>query len=140
MMAMGATRLGGKTHDDHVRTELADDTHDIGQHLLFVPDAQRFAIILGITEVNRPGEKLAAAIETAGGKQFLGAGHAQFLAEFRTQHVLTAVTARQREIGGAIIPSPGQIGYQQGVFVVGMRRKVEHAAHFAEALQLLQNG
>ena len=81
-----------------------------------------------------------AAVEAAGGEQFLGAGHAQFLAEFRPQHVLPAVAARQREVGGAVISPARQIGDQQGVFIVGMGGDVKHAAHFAEALQLLQNG
>jgi len=80
------------------------------------------------------------SVETAGGEQFLGAGHAQFLAEFRTQHVLAAIAARQREVGGPVISTARQIGNQQGVFIVGMGGDVKHAAHFAKGAQLLKNG
>src|ERR1035441_4043406 len=105
MMSVRATRLGGKTHDEHVRPEFANDAHDIGQHLLFVPDVQRFAVILGKSEVNGAGKKLAATVEATGGEQFLSAGHAQFLAELGTEHILTAIAAPHRS-GFSLIAEP----------------------------------
>ena len=139
-MSMRAARHWGEARDDRVRPELADDAHNIRQHLLPVPDSQRLAVILGITEIHRAAEKLPAAVEPAGGEQLLSAGHAQFIAELGAEHVLAAVAAREREIGRAVIPSARQIGDQQRVFVVGMRRDVEHTAHFLKAVKLLQNG
>ena len=51
----------------------------------------------------RAREKLPAAVEPARGEQFLRAGHAELLAEFRAQHILAAVAARHGKISRAII-------------------------------------
>ena len=130
----------GKPRDDHVGPEGADDPHDVRHHLLPVPDLERLAIILRKTEVDGAREKLPAAVEAAGGEQFLGADHAELLAELGTEHVLAAVAAGEREVGGAVIPAARQVGDELGVFIVRMRGDVEHAAHFAKAAQQLQNG
>ena len=63
-----------------------------------------------------------------------------FSSNSRAEHVLAAVAARERKIGRAIISSARQIGDQQRVFIVRMRRDVQHAAHFAETFQFLENG
>src|SRR6516162_1981682 len=136
MVAVRATRNGRKARDEHVWPKLAYDPHHVTQDLLLVPDSQGLPIILGKTEINRPRKELSAAINASGGEQFLCANHSNLVAEFRAEHILTAVAARKRKIGCAVISSPGQIGDQFSIFIVGMRRNVEHAAHFAEAMQL----
>jgi len=138
-MTVRAARLQGKPRDHHIRPERADDPHHVRHHLAAIPDAQRFEIILGKTKINRPREKLAAAIQPPGGEQFLRAGHTQFLAKFRSQHILPAIPPRGREIGRAIIPPARQIGDQQRVFVIRMRRHIQHTAPFIETLELLEN-
>ena len=102
-----------------------------------IPNSQGLAIILGKTEINRSRKELPAAIDAPGGEQFLRANHADLIAEFRAEHILAAIAARKRKVGCAVISPSGEISDQFGIFVVGMRRNVEYAAHFAEAVQLL---
>ena len=128
---------GRKARDEHVWPKLADDPHHVAQDLLLVPDSQGLAIIPGKTEINRPRKELPAAINASGGEQFLCANQANLVAEFRSEHILTAVAARKRKVGCAVISPPGEIGDQFSILIVGMGCNVEHAAHFAEAVQLL---
>ena len=94
MVSMGAARLRRKAIDDHIGPELADDAHNVGQHLLPIPNAERFPVILGKAKIHGAGEELAAAVQPAGRQQFLRARHAQFLVELRAEHILTAIAAR----------------------------------------------
>ena len=71
--------------------------------LSLVPNLERLAIILGVTEINGAGEELLAAINAPGSEQFLRADDAKFLAELRPEHILAAVAASDREIGGAVV-------------------------------------
>src|ERR1035437_144744 len=139
-VSVRAARLGGKAIDDHVGMKFADDANDVGQYLLPVPNVERLAIVFGKSKINRAGEKLAATVEAAGGEQFLGARHAKLVPQFRAENILTTVPARHGKISRAIIPTTRKIGDELCVFVVGMRREVEHAAHFAKAAQVLQDG
>ena len=139
-MPVRVARQGRKARDDHVRPELADEAHDVGHHLLPVPNSQRLEVILGKTEIHRARKILPPAVHAPRREQFLGADDAQFIAELRAEHVLAAVAARERKIGHAIIAAAREIGEHLVVFIVGMRGDVEHAAHFAKTAQLLQNG
>src|SRR5580692_1055787 len=136
MVSVRAARNGRKTRDEHVWPKLPDDPHHVAQYLLPIPNSQSFAIILGKTEINCPRKELSAAINATSGEQFLGANHADLIAEFRAEHILTTIAARKRKVARAVISPPGEIGDQFSIFIVGMRRNVEHAAHFAEAVQL----
>ena len=91
VVTVGAARLRREAGDEHVRPKLADDTHDVSQHLLVVPLGERLAVVLRVAEVTGPGEKLSAAVDAPGGEQFLGADHPQFVAKFGTEQVLAAV-------------------------------------------------
>ena len=105
-----------------------------------VPDPEGFAVVLGVPEIDRAGEELPAAIDAAGGEQLLGADDPQLFAEFGAEHVLSAVAARQRQIGGAVVAAAREVGDQLRVLIVGMRRDVEDAAQFAKTAQVLQDG
>jgi hypothetical protein len=98
---------------------------------------QRFLGGLRVAEVDRAREELAAAVEAAGGEQFLGAQDAEFFVEVLAELVLAAVAAREREVGDAIAAAERQVGDQLGVLVVGMRGHVQDGARGAEAAQLL---
>src|SRR5271167_4827568 len=136
MVSVRATGNGRKTRDEHVWPKLPDDPHHVAQYLLPVPNSQGLAIILGKTEINCPRKELPAAINASSGEQFLRANHSNLVANFRAEHILTTIAARKRKVGCAVISAPGEIGDQFGIFIVGMRRDIEHAAHFAEAVQL----
>ena len=136
MVSMRAARNGRKAGDEHVWPKLTDDPNHVAQNLVPTPNPQGLPVILGKAEINGPRKELSAAINASGGEQFLRANHSDLMAEFRAEHILTAITARQRKVGGAVVSPPGEIGDQFSIFIVGMRRNVEHATHFAEAVQL----
>src|ERR1700758_1748261 len=109
MVSVRGARNGRKTRDEHVWPKLPDDPHYVAQHLLPVPNSQGLAIILGKTEINRPRKELPAAINASSGEQFLRANHSDLIAEFRAEHILTTIAARQRKVGGSVISPPGEI-------------------------------
>ena len=79
-------------------------------------------------------------VHAPGRQEFLRADDAQRIADLRADEVLPALTARQRKVRRAHAASLGEIGDELGVFVVGMRRDVEHAAALAEGAHFLQDG
>ena len=46
MVTVSIAGFGGETRDEHIGLEFTDDPHDIGEHLLAVPDAEGLAVIL----------------------------------------------------------------------------------------------
>src|SRR5581483_5470046 len=106
MTMAAAAGWNGEARDDDVGTEFTDDTHDITEHFIVAPDAQRFLRRLGIAKINGAGEELAAAVELAGGEQFVGADEAELFIELRPQLVLPAVAAIDRKVSRAIAACP----------------------------------
>ena len=133
-MSVRVCRIGRKTRDDDVRPKGADDTHDIRQDLLAVPDSQCLLWRFGEAKVERAGEELPAAIYVSGGEEFLGSDDAELFPKLPPEDVLSAIAARQREIRRAIVPSARKIGDELRVLVVRMGCDVEHAAHLTEIL------
>src|SRR5258708_23546780 len=138
-MPMRAARFGGKTCDEYVRTKRADNSHHVAENLLAVPDAKRFFVVLGKTKIICSREKLTSTIDAARAQQFLRANHSELFAQFRSAQILSAITACQREISGAITTTARQVGDQARVFVVRMSCDVKHRAHLAKAPKLLEN-
>ena len=95
--------------------------------------------VLGKAEVNRAGEELPAAVQPPRREQFLRARHAQLFAKLGAEHVLSAIAAREREVGRAVVPAAREVGDELRVFIVRMRGDVEHAAHLIEGAQFLEN-
>src|SRR5579872_384218 len=135
-MSVRTAGRGGKSVEDHIGPESADDAHYIGKNLLAVPDIERLAIIFGETEVDGAREKLFRAIHAPRLQQFVRPNHAQFRALFRTDQILAAIAARDREVSGAQRPSAGQESQQPVIFVIGMSADVKDAARFAKIAQL----
>src|SRR5438067_320130 len=100
MVSMAAA-LGRKARDDHIGPEGTDDPHDVAQDSLAVPNPQGFLRRFRKSKINRSREKLPSAIQPPRGQHFLSADHTQLIAEFRPEHVLSAITAREREISRA---------------------------------------
>ena len=103
---MGAAGGGRKSGDDDVGPKLADNAHDIRQHLLAVPDAQGFVDVFGVAEIEGPRKKLVAAVKLPGGEEFPRTREAEFLAELGAALVLTAVAPRQGEVARAVAATP----------------------------------
>lgn len=140
VMSVGRSGLWREPGREDVGPKCADHAHDVRQDGLPVPDPQRFVIVLGIAEVFRAREVLPPPIQPPRREQFLRASHAQLLAEVRAEEVLTPVPAGEREIGGPVSTTPGQIGDDLRVLIVGMRGDVEHASHGVEVAQFFQDG
>ena len=68
MVTVSSAGHGGKARNKHIRSKLTDDTHNIGQHLIAIPDAECFTVIFGKSEVDGPREKLLAAVNAPGGQ------------------------------------------------------------------------
>ena len=126
-MPVRAAGLRGKTVDHHVRLKFADHAHDVGQHCLLDPRCSAFR---GSPWKNRNpsrAKKTAGPVEPAGGEQFLRASDAELFAELRAEHVLTAIAARKRKIGGAVVSSAREIGDEQCVFAPARENGVDGA-------------
>jgi len=80
-------------------------------------------------------KELPAAVEPTRRQQLLRADDAELIADLGADQVLAAVAGRHRQVRGVGQPPVGEPGDEPGVFVVGVRRDVEHAA---EHLHLLQ--
>src|SRR5207237_2055593 len=104
-----------------------------------VPDAERLLGILAVAKVLRAREVLPSAVEPARGEQLLSARHPQRLAELGTEQVLSAVTAGERQVRGAVSATAREVGDDLGVLVVGMRGDVQHTRHRREAAELLED-
>ena len=139
VMTVRERGLRGKSRDDNVRAELADQAHDVAKDGLPVPDTQGFLGSLRVPEVLRAGEVLLPAVQPARGEQLLRARHAERLAELGAEQVLAAVAASERKIGRPVSASAGKVSDGLRVLVVRMGGDVEHAAHVGEAAQLLQD-
>ena len=139
VMAVSGARLRREARHDHVRPEGADYADDVSQDFLPIPDPQSLLVILRKPEVFRAREVLSSPIQTPRGKQFLGAGHAQLLAELGPEQVLAAVAARERQIGRPVSTTARQVGDDPRILVIRMRCDVQHAAHRGEAAHLLQD-
>ena len=127
-----APALGREPGDDDIGPEGADHPHDVGHDGLPIPDPERLGGVLREAEVDGAGEELPAAVEAAGGQEFLGADHAQLLEELGADHVLATVAPREREIGRAVGAAAGEVGDELGVLIVGMRGHVQDAPQLAE--------
>ena len=103
---MGAAGGGRKSGDDNVGPKLADNAHDIRQHLLAVPDAQGFVDVFGVAEIEGPRKKLVAAVKLPGGEEFPRTREAEFLAKLGAALVLTAVAPCQGEVARAVAATP----------------------------------
>ena len=67
-------------------------------------------------------------------EQFLCSNNAEPLAQFRADHILAAVPARNRKISGVVKRTVRPERHQICVFVIGMRRDVKNAAKHVELL------
>src|SRR5439155_11578102 len=101
--------------------------------------AQRLGWVLREAEIDRPREELPSAVESPRREQFLRADDAELFAELRPQDILPAVAARDGEIRRSIPVAAREVRDELRVLIVLMRRDVEHAAHFAEAFQVLKD-
>ena len=68
-------------------------------------------------------------------QQLLRTNDAELLAQLRPDQILSAVAARERQVGGVVKRTVRPVGDQAGVFVVRMSGDVEDAAEHVQLLK-----
>jgi len=94
MSVLAAAAIGGKARDDHVGAKGANHPHHVGQNLLLAPELKGFPVILGKTKILGAREELPATVHPPRRQQFLRADYPEFIPDFRPEHILPAVAAR----------------------------------------------
>ena len=96
--------------DDDVGLEAAKVPHHVGQDRVVAPDGQRFLRRFGVAEVEGAREVLFTPIDASRGKKLLRAQNAEELAFLVADEVLSAVTARHRQVASAQQPLVREVG------------------------------
>jgi hypothetical protein len=125
VVAVRAARLGRKLRDDDVRPKRSHHAHDVAQHLPMVPDSQRLLVAFGEPEIDRPGEKLLATVQSPSGQQLLRADHSELLVELGAEQVLPAVAPRDRQVGRAKAAAAGEVRDQLRILIIWVGRHVQ---------------
>src|SRR5258708_14874880 len=99
MLAVAIARRPGKHGYDDLGAEPAHDVEDVLEDGVARPEAQRLVERLGIAEVVGAREKLARAVDPAGGEQLFRADDAELGTELGADEVLPALAAAQRQVG-----------------------------------------
>lgn len=137
VLAVGRGGRGEEAGDEDVGAERADDANDVGEDGVAVPNAEGFVDIFRETEIEGAGEELVAAVDPAGGEEFVGADETECGAELGSDEILAAVPAGERQIAGAIAAFAGEVGDKAGVFVVRVGGDVENRGGFAEGAKFV---
>ncbi len=127
MLTVAVGLVPGEPRMDHERPEQPDHANHVAEHLAFAPLRLRFRQRLREAVVERAREELLAAIEPPRLKQFLRANDAQRVEQFRTDDVLPALAARQRQIRDARMVTSRGPRDERRVLIVGMRAGMKHA-------------
>ncbi len=135
VLAVAGLRRGREDRDDDLGLEPANDAHGVFEDRFLRPLLQCLVERPGVPEVERAGEELTGAVDAARRQQLLRANETELLAELRTDQVLAALTAREREVGGLAAHAARHQREQRGVLVVGMGADDQHAAMRVEPRQ-----
>jgi hypothetical protein len=117
----------GKDRDHHLRLEAPDHPHGVLHHRILRPQAQGLVERACVAEVVGAGEELAAAVHRARRQQLAAAQESQPHSELRTDEVLPALAAAEREIGRLAAHAARDEGDERGVLVVRMRADHQQA-------------
>lgn len=109
---------------DYIRAKLPNHSHDIGQHLLPVPNRKRLFRALGVAEIYCPTKELLGSIDLARFEKFLRADHAQTLAKFWPDEVLPTITPSERQITSAKAPPLRQVADHASILIIWMSRDI----------------
>src|SRR4026208_1117922 len=133
-MAVRLVILGTETRHYHIRPKFPDDPHDVSKNFVVIPDVQRLISRLREPEVVRSREELLRVVDASRIEQFLRSNDAEALAQFGSQYILTPIATRNAKISGIVKRTVRPERHQICVFVVRVRRDVQHAAKDIELL------
>ncbi len=118
VLPVPVARRATEDRDDHVGTEAAYDPYDVAQQRIARPMRERLFRVLGEPEIVGAGEVLSRTIQAPGGQQLSRPHDPEPLAQLRTDEVLAALSAGQRQVGRPGAQTPCQRGQKRRVFVV----------------------
>src|SRR4051794_40362091 len=94
--------LGAEARHDYIRLEIPDYPHDVRENFVVTPDAQRFVSRFREPEINCSCEELPRVVDAPRVEQFFRSNNPEPLAQFRSDQVLAAVSARHGKISGVV--------------------------------------
>jgi hypothetical protein len=101
------------------------------------PDTHGFFGIFAVAEIICTGEKLFRPIDPSRSQQFLCADQPEINPLLITDQVLSAIATGKAEITRAVFFFVGEITKQTGVFIIRMRRYVQHRSKDLQLFHLL---
>src|SRR5215216_2236633 len=131
---MGLIIIGTEARHDYIRPEIPNDPHDVSKNFVMIPEAHCLFRRFRKSEIGGTREELLRMIDASRVEQFLRSNNAEPFAQFWSEQILTAVSARNREISGVVKRTVGPERHQICVFVIGMRRDVKNASKDVELL------
>src|SRR5690606_4391580 len=84
-----------------------------------------------------PGKALFSPVHPTGREQFLGSQYPEKFLQLRSDQVLPSVPTGHGEVDGPGLFSIGEMGYQIGVFVIGMGRDIEGGSQKIQFFQVM---
>ncbi len=129
MLSVSISRRSAERRDDDVGPELANDPDHVPEQVLARPEGECLVRALRVPVVERPREELLPPVQAPRRHELTRSYHAQTLEELRTDQVLSAIAARERQIRGLRSPPPRERRQETGVLVVRMSADQEHTLH-----------
>src|SRR5438105_4992151 len=133
MMSVSVAWRAAEDRNDHMRTKIPNDAHDIAENRILWPVLVRLFGALREPKIVRAREVLMSAVDAARGEQLLSANRAEGLTELIADEVLATVTPGEREIRRLHLAPTRQPGDELCILVVGMRGDDENPRVHAEA-------
>ena len=127
VLAVSVARGAVEDTDDDLRTKPPHDADRVLEEDVLRPLAERFVERARETEVVRPGEVLAGAVQPPRRRQLLRAHEAEPDAEVGSDEILSALAARQRKVRSLAAEAARHVRQDLGVLVVGVRADHEEA-------------
>ena len=136
MVAVAVGRVANEAADDDIRTQCANYADQIGQcGFAAIPLLNRLFRGAREAEVGDATEALVGAVIAVGFEEFERAQHAEFVAEFLADGVLSAFTAGEGHLDDVSAASAGFEREHAAVFIVGMGGGVHQARGGAKLAQ-----
>ncbi len=125
VLAVAVPRRAREDRPDDLRPEAADDADGVPHDLFARPEPEGLLDALGVPEVVPSREVLPRAVEPPRRVQLLRADHPQARPQLLADQVLSAVAARQRQVGRLSPHAARHERQERRVLVVRVRRDDE---------------
>src|SRR5438105_13120617 len=134
MMSVSVAWRAAEDRNDHMRTKIPNDAHDIAENRILWPVLVRLFGALREPKIVRAREVLMSAVDAARGEQLLSANRAEGLTELIADEVLATVTPGEREIRRFHLAPSRQAGEGLFILVVLRRGADESVPYYTQAV------